>query len=137
MVNIFTQTQGIAAQGLRAYGEQLKTISQNLANVKSTPSTPGELPYARQSLVLGEKFNKQLGIKTVQVKKIIKDTQNFSRDYLPEHPAADENGFVLMPNVSPLEEMTDMMEATHNYQRILKVYRETTSLRQQTIGLLK
>ena len=137
VANTLTQAQSIAADGLSAYGQRLKIISQNLANAKSTGTTPGAAPYARQAVVLGQAFNKAMGTDSVSVKKKVKDTNNFTREYMPNHPAADGDGFVLMPNVNPLIELTDMMEASRDYERILKIYKQTTTLQHQTIALLK
>lgn len=133
----FVQTQGILAEGLKAYGEKLKITAQNLSNAQSTGMNPGDTPYERQSVILSSSFNKALGVNTVKVKKIIKDTENFGREYNPTHPAADEKGFILTPNVNSLEEAFNFTETLGDKERLLAVYKQTTALDHQTIGLLR
>lgn len=133
----FARTHGLLSQGLKVYAEQLKVATQNLSSAQATASTPGGLPYSRQSLVIGTTFDKNLGTQVPKVKSVLQDTKNYIRQYKPDHPAADDTGFVLMPNIHPLEEIANAKEAIYAHGRLLKVYKQTTQLQHQTIGILK
>ncbi|QNR21475.1 flagellar basal body rod protein FlgC [Exiguobacterium sp. Helios] len=103
-----TSATGLTAQRLR-----LDTVSANIANAQTTR---GELvdgewqPYARKLAVLKETGN------GVTVSEIRKDQEPFKLEYNPNHPDADELGYVKMPNVDLLKEMVDMMGATRSYE---------------------
>lgn len=121
-MNIFTSMQ-IGASALKANSIRLNTISSNLANIETT-STPEGGPYKRKSVYFETapiSFKDHLAntmngsVKGVKVKEILEDTDPPKKVYKPEHPDADENGYVGMPNVSLLEEIVDMKSATRSY----------------------
>ena len=64
----------------------------------------------------------------VKVKKIINDTTPYKKMYQPDHPDADENGFVLLPNVDLLKEMVDMISATRAYEANVTAMNSTKSM---------
>jgi flagellar basal-body rod protein FlgC len=72
----------------------------------------------------------------VRVKNIMTDKTEFSRSYEPGHPAADEDGYVLRPNVNTLIEMTDMREAQRSYEANLKAIEASRSMLQKTLQIL-
>ncbi len=121
-MDIFTSMQ-IGASALKANSIRLNTISSNLANIETT-STPEGGPYKRKSVHFETaplSFKNYLdssmksSIEGVKVKEILEDTDPPKKVFKPEHPDADENGYVSMPNISLLEEMVDMMSATRSY----------------------
>ncbi|THB72571.1 MAG: flagellar basal body rod protein FlgC [Desulfobulbaceae bacterium] len=114
----------ISASALKAHKVRLDTISSNLANVETT-STPEGGPYKKKSVYFQSKpvsFEDTLAQQTnsalqgVEVAKIVEDNSPPKSIYNPQHPDADENGYVAMPNISVLKEMVDMMSATRSYQ---------------------
>ncbi len=122
-MNIFTSMH-IGASALQANSIRLNTISSNLANVETT-STPEGGPYRRKNVVFTTtpmSFQNHLdaklrsSIKGVRVSKIVEDEKPPQLVYKPEHPDADENGYVAMPNINVLEEMVDMMNTTRSYE---------------------
>ncbi len=122
-MDIFTSMH-IGASALKANSIRLNTISSNLANVETT-STPEGGPYRRKNVVFTTRslnFQSHLdaqlkaAIKGVQVAEIVEDEKPAKLVYKPEHPDADEKGYVAMPNVNVLEEMVDMMNTTRSYE---------------------
>lgn len=126
-----------AASGMRAQAERMRVIAENLANSSSTASTPEEDPYRRQVPIFSAELDRVTGAETVRVSGVINDTAAFREQYMPGHPAADERGYVKMPNVSPLIEMMDMREAQRAYEANLNVIDNTRTMMARTVDLLK
>ncbi|MEG3618381.1 flagellar basal body rod protein FlgC [Magnetovibrio sp. PR-2] len=131
------RTLRISASGMKAQGTRLRVVSENVANADSLPTQPGELPYRRKVVTFKNELDKSIGVKTVGVDRIQSDRSDFQRRYDPAHPAADENGYVLAPNVSSLVEMMDMREAQRSYEANLNVIKSSKTMLQQTIGILR
>jgi flagellar basal-body rod protein FlgC len=127
----------VSAAGMRAQGVRIRVISENIANADSLATQPGGLPYQRKTVSFSEQLNRSLGIETVRVSRISNDTTPFEKRYDPHNPAADSNGYVLVPNVNPLIEMVDMQEAQRSYEANLNVLQASRSMLRQTVDLLK
>ncbi len=101
-----------AASGLTAQRFRMDVISSNLANVNTTRTQAGE-PFRRQLAV----FQSRTGpIPGVQVLGVRKDPAPFFRYYDPSNPDSDGNGYVQMPNINPILEMTDLISASRSYE---------------------
>lgn len=120
----FLQSLNISGSGLTAQRLRMDVISENIANIDTTRTEEGG-PYRRKMVVLTTSNNfKSMMIKNlddyetskVEVAEIIEDISEFKMVYNPDHPDADENGYVSMPNVDSLKETVDMMEAYRAYQ---------------------
>lgn len=109
----------ISATGLSAERVRLDTISSNIANVNTTRTEEGG-PYRRKVAVFSEVLSQELSgdeqLGGVAVSEIVEDPSDFNRVYDPTHPDADEDGYVLMPNVEILNEMADLIVATRSYE---------------------
>ena len=105
----------IAASGLSAERLRMDTISSNIANSETTRTADGG-PYIRKIAVFQENYNKELGMKGVKAVEIKDDPSELKRVYDPSHPDANEDGYLLMPNVNILNEMADMMAASRAYE---------------------
>ncbi len=127
----------ISAAGMRAQGTRLRVISENIANANSTAQTPGGEPYRRKVATFDNELDRSLGLETVRVDSIVADRSAFQRRYEPGHPAADEEGYVLTPNVNTLMEMADLREAQRSYEANLKVIESSRSMLQKTIDILR
>lgn len=132
----FNKTLTISAAGLNAQAVRLRVISENLANADSTAATPGGEPYRRKTVTFKHVLDRASGAETVGVGGTRPATGDFERRYDPSHPAADNDGYVLMPNVNPLVEMMDMREAQRGYQANLTVIDAAKSMISRTIDLL-
>jgi len=73
----------------------------------------------------------------VKINDIRPDLSNFGQRFDPSHPAADENGYVLTPNVNSLIEMMDMKEAQRSYEANLNVMKNAKSMLMSTIDMLR
>lgn len=127
----------ISSRGMRAQSERVRVISENMANADTAPTKPGEKPYTRQVITFKNQLDKELGVKTVNVDKILNDKAPPVKKYMPGHPAADANGYVDMPNVNNLVEMMDMREASRSYEANMGMFGESRDMMSKTIDLLR
>lgn len=130
-------TMKISASGLKAQSDRLRVVSQNIANAESTGTRPGEEPYRRKTISFKDHFDRELGVQTVGVSRYGTDSSEFTKEYNPSHPAADAEGYVLMPNVNPMIEMMDMREAKRGYEANMNMIEASKSMLTQTINLLR
>lgn len=111
---------GIAASGMTAESLRMDVTSNNLANADSTGG-PGVKPYQREEVVVepgGMSFSQTLGSiqAGVHVTGIVTDTTPGQQVYDPGNPAANKQGYVTMPNVDPVTEMTDLIDESRSYE---------------------
>jgi flagellar basal-body rod protein FlgC len=136
-MDALSATLKVAASGLTAQSERLRIVSENLANAQSTGSTPGSEPYQRKTIVFSAELDRALGASAVEVSSINRDPAAFPLEFLPGHEAADESGYVKMPNVNVLVEMADMTEANRSYEANLQVVKQARDLISMTIDLMR
>ncbi|KZM48018.1 flagellar basal body rod protein FlgC [Labrenzia sp. OB1] len=127
----------ISGSGLRAQSERLRVVSENLANARSTGKTAGDDPYRRKTITFESEFSRAHQAQLVSVKGIGSDKAPFTVEYEPGHPAADENGYVKMPNVNTLLELADMRETNRSYEANLKVMTQAREMVMRNIDLLR
>ncbi|GAA6150334.1 MAG: flagellar basal body rod protein FlgC [Pseudomonadota bacterium] len=127
----------ISASGMLAQGERLKVVSENVANASSVGASPGEDPYRRKTITFEEMVNRETGVSTVHVASIDRDNTDFSLRYEPSHPAANEQGFIKVSNVSTVMEMANMREAARSYEANMNMFEAARRMRSQIIDLLK
>lgn len=126
-----------ASSGLRAQGERMRTVAENVANAFSTGTRPGEDPYQRKTLSFETGIDPKTEAAIVQIGEVSRDSTNFDIRYEPSHPAADEDGFVKYPNVNPLLEMSNLREASRSYEANLTMLNNAREMRRALIDLLK
>ena len=127
----------VASSGLGAQSERLRVVSENLANAQSTGSAPGSDPYRRKTISFAAELDRATGGALVEVQQIGRDDTNFPVEFIPGHEAADEKGYVKMPNVNVLVEMADMREANRSYEANLQVIKQARELISMTIDLMR
>ena len=137
MANDLESALSIAASGMRAQGFRLKVVAQNIANASSTADRTGGEPYRRKIVTFANVLDRELDAKLVEIKKVKEDSSQFSLVYNPNHPAANGESFVEMPNVNALVEMMDMREAQRSYEANLNMIESSKQLMSRTIGLLR
>ncbi|MEI3545843.1 MAG: flagellar basal body rod protein FlgC [Alphaproteobacteria bacterium] len=127
----------IAVSGMKAQSERLRIISENMANADSIGIRPGEDPYRRQVVTFKDYIDKETGAKMVKVDKVVPDELQFPLKYDPNHPAANAEGYVAMPNVNPLIEMMDLKEAQRSYDANLSMMQTARDMNSKVLDLLK
>jgi flagellar basal-body rod protein FlgC len=133
----FNDVFKVATAGMRAQGERLRVIAENLANANSTATTPGGQPYRRREVVFKEMVDRASGVSMVKVAGVRDDMSDFGKEYNPSHPAADTNGYVLTPNVKSLVETMDMREAQRSYDANLGVIGTVRSMIARALEILR
>lgn len=129
---------GVSAGGMRAQGERVRVVSENVANAETTGTTPGADPYRRQTITFKNVLDRETGAYMVEVDRIGVDQKTpFEMKYIPDHPAADENGYVKMPNVNTMMEMMDVREAQRSYEANLGLIEQSRAMISRTIELLR
>ncbi len=127
----------IAVSGMKAQAQRLRVISENMANAESVATTKGGDPYRRQVVTFKQYIDQETGADMVKVDKVIQDESPFVLKYDPSHPAADDQGYVKMPNVNPLIEMMDLKEAQRSYEANLSVMQTSRDLNSRILDVLK
>lgn len=132
----------ISASGMTAQSLRMDIIASNIANISTTRTEEGT-PYRRQRVIFAPRdyvdlikihlpYMKQIFTpiigKGVRVVAIEEDNSPFKKVYDPQHPDADKEGYVLYPNINPVLEMVDMIDATRAYEANVNVLRNTTQM---------
>lgn len=127
----------VSAAGLSAQTERLKVIAENVANAESMSKTPGGDPYRRKTISFKQEIDRANELRKVKVDKTSFDRSDFSLRYDPGHPAANTDGYVKMPNVNSLIELSDMREAQRSYDANVNMIDAAKSMLARTIDLLR
>ena len=127
----------LAAAGMKAQGERMRVISENLANKDSVGRTPEDNPYRRKIVTFKNSLDQEMNIKKVEVDKITEDKSEFGMKFDPSHPAADAAGYVKIPNVNSLVELMDMKETQRSYEANLKTIEASKRMVAQTLDILR
>lgn len=142
----------IASSGLSAQRLRLDVIANNIANVTTTRNAQGDGPFRRDRVVMTPINLRNIwrspvyprGLETgmgrgVKVMKIEKDTRPFKLVFDPSHPDAirvgPKQGYVEMPNVNIVEEMTDMIGASRSYEANAQVISGTRQMFNKTLEM--
>jgi flagellar basal-body rod protein FlgC len=136
----------LSAAGMRVQRQRMQVVAENLANQQTTGPNG---PYQRKQVVVQAvpvNFEQNLNaamnpeaqaIHSVAVGRIEADPAPPIRVYDPSHPDADAEGYVLKPNVSPIREMTDMIEAGHAYEANLAAAKATQDMLNSALELIR
>jgi flagellar basal-body rod protein FlgC len=109
-------------------------VASNLANAESTTGPDGQPYHAKQVLFTTASFNGQAG-EGVRVEAVMEDTSPLKAVYDPKHPMANEQGYVMMPNVNPVDEMVNMISASRSYQNNVDVMNTSKALLLKTLTI--
>lgn len=132
----------VAGSAMSAQSVRLNTTASNLANADSVSSSVDETYRARRPVFAamlqeagsGQPGNESVG---VQVQGIVESDAPLLKEYNPNHPMADQDGFIYKPNVNPVEEMADMISASRSYQTNVQVADTAKQMLLQTLRLGK
>jgi len=161
----FLNSFDISGYGLSAQRVRVNTISSNIANAQTTRTEEGG-PYRRKEVVFkaidfNQEFNKALegmtqsakyedplnlgefgktanpAIMSVVIDKISRDDSKPKMKFEPNHPDADASGYVAYPNINPVIEMADLVEATRSYQANVAAFQSSKDMANSAISLLQ
>jgi flagellar basal-body rod protein FlgC len=140
----------VAGSGLSAERLRMDVTSENLANAQTTKGADGQ-PYRRKVVVLSEAgaqgsfgnalnaamTNAPSAARGVQVTGIVADGSPLKRVYDPGHPDADKNGYVTMPNVNTVTEMTDLISSSRAYEADVTAMQTAKQMFSKTLDILR
>lgn len=128
--NIFN----VAGSAMSAQSQRLNAVASNIANADSATSPKGE-PYRAKQVVFEAVPFGQIESSGVRVKQVVEDREPPKMMYDPKHPMADENGYVAMPNVNPVEEMVNMLSASRSYQTNVETMNTAKNMLTKTLTI--
>ena len=161
----FLSNFDISGYGLSAQRFRMNVISSNIANANTTRTDEGG-PYRRKEVIfkavdfdktLNEKIDEnnnlleyenpldddflqrdaKPAIMSVVVDKVVRDESDFKMKYDPSHPDANKDGYVAYPNINPVIEMSDLIEATRAYQANVAAFQSAKTMAQSAIDILR
>ena len=128
----------IAGSGMQAQSIRLNLIASNLSNAETVSSSMDQTYKSRQPVFATHLQNARNDLNAgvgVRVAGVVESQTPLRMEYMPNHPKADENGYIFKPNVEPIEEITNMMSASRSYQDNAQVINTAKQLMQQTLRL--
>jgi flagellar basal-body rod protein FlgC len=134
-MNVLSAT-AITASALEAEKMRVDITSQNIANAHTTQGLDGK-PYQRRIVAFESVLNEQIGqnMQGVRISDIKRDQSSGEVIHNPEHPHADKEGNVQMPNVNIAYEMVDMVTASRSYEANLAVVRNARQMANQALSI--
>jgi flagellar basal-body rod protein FlgC len=127
----------IGASGLEAQSKRLRVVTENLANAQSTGKTPGADPYTRKVVTFENELDEAMDANVVKVASIERHRSPYRLEHNPGHPAADQNGYVKLPNVDIISEVADIQEANRSYEANLQVIKQAREMISMTIDMMR
>ena len=125
-----------SSAGMKAQAARMRVVAENLANAESAGTTPGAEAYRRKTIVFGAERDRASGLELVTVERFGTDPSDQPLRHMPGHHAADENGYVRMPNVNALIELMDMREAQRSYEAGMSAQMMARAMLERTLQLL-
>lgn len=134
----------IAGSGMSAQTLRLNATASNLANAETPAASESEAFRARYPLFSAVQAEVQAqaeggadhgSFKGVQVNGVVESNKPIQLRYEPEHPLADDEGYVYYPNVNVVEEMTNMISASRSFQANVDVMNATKTMMQRVLSL--
>jgi len=150
----FFDGYNIATSGMGAQRTRINIVSTNIANAKTTHTTEGG-PYKKQHVVFedlllqtsnqtnkkdvetNKNFNNDLSLRGVGVKTIIESKDEPIMRYEPSHPDANKEGYVAYPNINPVVEMVDLIEAMRSYEANVSSFTAHKDIDKKTLEILR
>lgn len=142
-----TQVFTIAGSGMSAQSLRLNTVASNIANAETVSSSVDET-YRARNPVFATVFSEQQGLgggslfqpedeagQGVQVLGVVQSDAELQARYEPDHPMANEEGYVFYPNVNVVEEMANMMSASRAYQTNVEIMNTAKTMLQRVLTL--
>jgi flagellar basal-body rod protein FlgC len=141
------KTMDVIGSALAAEKTRLNAISSNLANANTTRSADGTGPYKRKDVILesapmqgefGEILDQRQNTHNeVRVSEILEDKSPGRKVYDPSHPDADTQGYVLYPNINPVEELANRISAERAYENNVNLFQTTKQMAMKALEIGK
>ncbi len=128
----------IAGSGMNAQNLRLNLVASNISNANSVSSSIDQVYKSRQPVFAAELKNvldEKNSAGGVNVLGVVESQAPPVMEYAPNHPMADENGYIYKPNVNTVEEMANMMSASRSYQNNIEVLNTAKQLMLQTLRM--
>ncbi len=125
----------ISGSALRAQTVRLNTTASNMANIDSISSSTATTYRSRQPVFAAQLDAAEDDVAGVDVLGIVESQAPLRREYRPDHPLADQQGYVNLPNVNPVEEMANMISASRSYQTNVEVLNTSKQMLMRTLAL--
>ena len=125
----------IAGSAMRAQSMRLNVTSSNLANAENIAGSADAVYRARQAVFSSHMLNRAAENTGVRVLGIVESAAEPMQRFQPDHPLADDRGFVYATNVNPIEEMVNMLSASRSFQSNVEVLNTTKELLLGTLRL--
>jgi flagellar basal-body rod protein FlgC len=136
----------VSASGMSAQRERAEVLAENIANAETTRTAQGG-PYRRRDVVfesspVSSQFTTELGSQMsqatgVRVSQVVTDQSEPNRRYMPGHPDADKDGYVLFPHMNPAQDMVDLLGASRSYQANVSAISAVKDMIQRSIDLFR
>lgn len=138
LLNVFD----VSGSALAAQSVRLNTTASNIANAESVAENP-EQTYRARHPVFAQALDRQLGpagqqaaaSSGVQILGIVESDAPLDYRYEPDHPFANEEGFVAYPNVSVVEEMANMISASRSFELNVEVMNTARTLAERVLSM--
>ena len=144
----FLSSLNITASGMTVQRLRLDVAAENIANIETTRTESGG-PYRRKMVVVEakdnsfssmykrsiDKFENNASKGGVRARSVVDDNTELKAVYDPEHPDADENGYVRIPNIDIVKEMTDSMSATRSYEANITAFNAVKLMAQKALEI--
>lgn len=149
----FFDGYNIATSGMSAQRTRINVVSANIANAQTTHSTDGG-PYKKQNVVFEEMLlsekerltaspsqEKEAGfpnknLSGVGIKQIVESKDEPVMKFEPNHPDANEDGYVAYPNINPVIEMVDLIEAMRSYEANVSAFTTHKTMDTKTLDII-
>ncbi len=148
----FFDGYNIATSGMSAQRTRINVVSANIANAKTTHTEDGT-PYKKQNVIFEEILlqeskkmatnetelnkNSDISLRGVGVKSIVEDDAKPVMRFEPSHPDANEDGYVAYPDINPVVEMVDLIEAMRSYEANVATFNTHKNIDTKTLDILK
>jgi len=136
MSNLFKLFE-VSGSALSAQSVRLNTVASNMANAQVASSSPEQAYRAKHAVFASvlQGIGPDNATASVQVAGVIESQAEPRAEYAPNHPLADEQGYIYKPNVNVVEEMANMISASRSYQNNVEVMNTTKQLLLRTLQL--
>ena len=122
----------VAGSAMAAQSQRMNVTASNMANADSVAGPDGQ-PYRARQVVFQVDADAQADIGGVRVASVVEDPSPLRTVYDPKNPHANAEGYVSLPNVNVVEEMTNMISASRSYQANVEVLNTAKTLMVKTL----